>query len=179
MKYLLLLFMLTLTKLVIANDSIESKSIESIITPYVEKWVSKADAGVEFAKEEVPIVIKQYVIFETVKYGLILLVSILIILLVKPFFQNLCTIKSINKPEKTSRHEVYLDFIEVSKNQWLVRDMDNDGNKLGFEVFYDFVIPIICYFISIIIICFNILPFIKLIIAPKLYLVEKFITLVN
>ena len=76
MKKLLLILLLFVSFTSIGQ---ESKSFEETLTPYVEKILNGIEQGVEFAQEEIPIVLKQYVMYEAVYSWFLILISFIIL----------------------------------------------------------------------------------------------------
>lgn len=76
MKKVLLILLLLVSFTSVAQ---ESKSFEETLTPYVEKILNGIEQGVEFAQEEIPIVLQQYVMYEAVFSWLLILISFIIL----------------------------------------------------------------------------------------------------
>lgn len=127
----------------------ESKSFEEILKPYVERTLEGLEKGVEYASQEVPIVLKQYVLYEAVSSWLIVLVSLIILIWFWVY-----TIKKWKDEES-----------------WFYGKYDNPG--IGFTIFGGILITLI----TAMLISFNIGVAIKATFFPKLFLVEKFIEL--
>lgn len=76
MKKVLLVLLLFVSFTSVAQ---ESKSFEETLTPYVENILSGIEQGVEFAQEEIPIVLQQYVVYEAVYSWLLILTGFIIL----------------------------------------------------------------------------------------------------
>lgn len=126
-----------------------NKSFEEILKPYVERTLEGLEKGVEYASQEVPIVLKQYVLYEAVSSWLIVLVSLIILIWFWVY-----TIKKWKDEES-----------------WFYGKYDNPG------IHITVVGGIVVTTLTIGVIFSNIDTAIKATFFPKLFLVEKFIEL--
>ena len=56
-------------------------TFEQAVTPYIEKWLPTIDNGVELVMEEIPIVIKEWIMFEVIYHWLLISLGVVLILL--------------------------------------------------------------------------------------------------
>ena len=61
------------------NNASDKENFFSIIKPYVEKLAKNVEEGVEFVKEEAPIIIEQYLIFTAVEYWIYIAIGFIVI----------------------------------------------------------------------------------------------------
>lgn len=55
-----------------------TRSFESVLLPYVEKTLKGLEKGVEYASEEIPIVLEQYILYTAVTSWLYVLLGIIV-----------------------------------------------------------------------------------------------------
>lgn len=79
MKTFILSMFMLITMSIQAQDSTQVQSFEEITKPYVEKLLEGIEQGVEFGIQEIPLVLKEYLVFESIKYGIIILAGVLLI----------------------------------------------------------------------------------------------------
>ena len=179
MKKLFLLVALLLSGLTFAQEEVKEKAVTTF-NDIVKEWVQKAlpaiESGAEFVIEETPIVIRQYLMFEAVYYGLIVLLGLLFLNPIRKILCNLVLKKSDTDP-KTDREKSHIVYLEVSPKKWLRTDGDADDH-VTFEQVAHTILKIGSYIAGSVIILVNIITFIKAAFFPKLYLVEKFIELI-
>ena len=152
-----------------------AESFEEAITPYVEKVLSGVEDGVDFAKGEVPVIIKQYLVFESVTHGLVLLSGILLLFSI-PFLRRrfMYTEEQINEKRK-SENDYYIYYTILSNGKYFRRG--KNGN-MSIEEGMTFILGSASTIVGIVFIVLNLFDFIKVTFMPKLYLVEKFIAMV-
>ena len=156
----------------------EPLTFEELITPYVQQVANGVEKGVEFVVAETPIVIQQFLIFESVYYGMWLLIGILFLTYFRIILENLCLQYSKEKPKINTNDSYYTPYwTEIRKNRWLLRYEETD-RLTDSEAIY-LMTTILSIFLGVCFIFFNIMDFIKVTFFPKLYLVEKFIVLVT
>jgi hypothetical protein len=190
MKKLLTLFMLIVTLSAFGQDSIVSQSnqivqsvdslsplfletasdIEIIIAPYLKGCLQTMSKGAEFMVEETPVVIQQYLLYNTVTSGFWAFLGFFTIIFTYPILKRLVT---SSKPyENLSNYEENKQL----GNRYLLIYKDSDMTprevvlKMGTPVFI--IVGILLFFI-------NIFEFIKLVFMPKLYLVEQFMSMLK
>lgn len=177
MKKLVLVFMMLLTTVTFAQEEkVVEKSLEQTIKPYVEDLLEAVESGVKWGAQEIPIVIQQYLMFEAVYYGLIVLLGFLFLTRLRVVLCKLVLKKSTEKPD-TSNLKSYIDFKEIIPGYWLRYDSDKDDQFTIEQVAYPFL-KFGSFIAGGIIVITNITTFIKVAFFPKLYLVEKFIALI-
>jgi len=163
-----------------SNDVSVSESTSSggeilkIAKPYIEKLMRSAEKGVDFVVEETPVVIKQYLYFETIIYWLLILFAISLMTIIRYGVKTIFYVKSKDKPTSDKRH---VDYRYVSRDNWLRYDADD--NDFTYEQVLTLIIDILFTLIGIIIILVNISDAIKVTFFPKLYLFEQFVHLIR
>jgi hypothetical protein len=150
------------------------ETLEEVLTPYVKKLLNAAEQGVEFIADETPLVVQQYLLFEASISWLWVFLGILFITFIKSWLSKQFLVKSDEKPQ-TSKG--YHEFFNMGNNMWLKRDTDSADYSVV-EIWYS-ISKYSSILIGFIIILCNITTAIKVTFFPKLFLVEKFITLVS
>ena len=72
MKKLLTMLILLISFSINAQET-QSQSFEEVLKPYLERTLDSIEKGVQYASEEIPVVIQQYVIYEAVISWLVVL----------------------------------------------------------------------------------------------------------
>ena len=163
-----------------ANEVVSNlkPSIEDVIISYgselIETTKSVTMSGVELVKTEVPIVIKQYLVFESVKVGSLILIGILLIAGTKKIMNVITT---VDKPLFEGKRGYY-QYVELSNGRFVRRDVDNDNSK-SIEETLRVALPIITLFAGTLFISLNIFTWIKVTFFPKLYLMEMAIDMIK
>ena len=116
MKKLLLIFAMLVSTLTFAQEkevTTKKTTIEETLQPYVEQLLEAAESGVKWGAEEIPVVIQQYVMFEAVYYGLVLLLGIGFLTFLRRAMVNLVLVKSKEEPSTNSQK----DYVAYKKNK--------------------------------------------------------------
>ena len=85
MKKLITIMMLLFTITSFSQETNEVKTFEETITPYINKVLKGIEQGVEMASEEIPIILKQYIMYEAVTSWLLISLSIILAFIVYKF----------------------------------------------------------------------------------------------
>ena len=150
-------------------------SFEKAIAPYIQETLSfikeTGSKAIDVASVEIPAIIKQYLIFEGIKFGLPILLGLFLIFYISRLLKNSSIIESEEEPTTKYQYEFYS---QVQTGKWLYRDRYNPT----FALIKYYILSTISIGVGVLLISLNLLNFIKVTFLPKLYLVEKFITLV-
>ena len=167
MKKLLLLLLLFVSFTSIGQ---ETKSFEETLTPYVEKILSGIEKGVEFAQDEIPIVVKQYLMYEAVYSWSLVLIGLILLFVLPIIFRKSTVIDEITEEldEQLRYDEKYK---KLTNNKYLrVRNSDLSGA----EVLY-YVLPGFSIFVGLMVFFWNIWTAVLITFFPKLFLVKEFL----
>lgn len=167
MKKLLLILLLFVSFTSVAQ---ESKSFEETLTPYVEKILQGLEKGVEFAQEEIPIILKQYVMYEAVMSWFLVLVGVFLIFGLPIISRKNATVKEVTKEmeEQLTSGERYK---KLKNNKYL--KTGRYDITIG-QIFYD-VFPYFSILVGVIIFFSTIHKAILTTFFPKLFLVKEFL----
>ncbi len=165
MRKLVLLFAMLISTLTFAQEKVveDKSSIQDVIKPYLEKTLQTLEKGAELVIDEVPLVIKEYLMFEATLYGLALFLGVMLLFLRKKI-ANMWKVKSVEKPDSS--------YKKLKEGRWL-----QDEYSSPVEAFY-YVTKYGMSLAGILTFCLNVVPFIKVTFFPKIYLIEKFIQLI-
>ena len=127
-------------------------NLEEKLQPIIEKAIVAAEKTGEFVIEQAPLVLQEFYRWHLAEHIFLLVIGIL-----------LCSLMFIAKP--------FLPYEEEKRRSI---------NYLGKKVEVDFGIPayvfgLTSFLIGIIMFFVNLLPIIKILVAPKLYLIEYFL----
>lgn len=79
MKTLITIIILFFTTISFGQDTNNTpQSFESVLLPYVEKTLKGLEKGVEYASEEIPIVLEQYILYTAISSWMYVVLSIII-----------------------------------------------------------------------------------------------------
>ena len=79
MKTIITIIILFFTTISFGQDANNTtQSFESVLLPYVEKTLKGLEKGVEYASEEIPIVLEQYILYTAVTSWLYVLLGIIV-----------------------------------------------------------------------------------------------------
>lgn len=177
MKKVLLIIMILTSNLIFCQEqSVKTPTLEETIQPYVQKLLKVAENGVKWGAEEIPSVVKQYLLYESVSLGLLVILGILFLTILGTLLTNLVLVKSKDNPRR-GNEKSYIDYKLVKENWWLRYDTDKDS-EITIEQFVYPALKFGSYITGFVLIVVNISSFIKVTFFPKLYLVEKFIQLI-
>ena len=162
MKKLITIVVLLLTFTTFSQEKqVQKQSIEDIIKPYLTKALDAGEKGVNFVADEAPVVIKQYLIFESLNYLFWIGIGLIIITI----GINISNKFILTKEEMENTSNKY----KVSKSRYVY---NNENNIMPY-----YILRISGYIIGLLLVTANIMSFIKVTFLPKLYLTEKFINL--
>lgn len=148
MKKLVLVFMMMISVTSFAKETEkETKTLENTIQPYVEKLLKTAEQGVEWGADQIPDIVRQYVLFNSVSKGVTIIFGIFVLIYVRKIACKLCGAETYNGAY-------------------------NNDTEIGY-----IVIHIGGYILGLCLVLLNISSFIKATFFPKLFLIEKFIGL--
>lgn len=134
------------------------KGFEEMMVPYAEKALNLIEQGAEFMGDQIPVIIQQFIIYESVTSGLMILFSLFLMYL--PF---LSYSKLVHEPELRNLGSCYV----FNKK---VRD--------GYAIVW-WVVSIISSVLGITFFFANMGIFIKATFLPHLFIFETFVKLVN
>ena len=175
MKKVLLLLALFIGTFGYTQEAQTTKqTLENMIKPYVADFLDATKKGAEFVVDETPLVIKEYIVFESVSRAIVLFIGIYLMLLMKPILTRVLLVKSEKSPESDDDSH-WVKWVEKKPSRWLKTDSDGDW---AFEQFVYTVLPPISAIVGVIIFLSNIFAFVKVTFFPKLFLVEKFFELI-
>jgi hypothetical protein len=140
----------------ISNAQEISKSFEDILKPYLERTLEGIEKGVEYASEEIPIVLEQYVMYEAITSWIYVIFGVLLIVV----------------------FSTYLNKTWKNKNSWFYeKSTYNEPDKFAGTMFTGLggALTLGC---SLGLILKNIGTAIMATWFPKLFLVKEFINLV-
>lgn len=196
MKHLLTLFIITLFSFGYAQNDKESftnevkdqmklveqvNTAEEFIVYYGKKLMSLTEITVENAvdiiSEEVPAVVKQYLIFESIRYGLAVVLGLILLYYAVKKVKQWYTIPHIKAIEYNENIDSS-DEKEYKKPKKYMKIFN-----LYYKNIYMFISYIITFLIflssGIYLLISNLLIFIKVTFFPKLYLVELIINYIK
>ena len=139
-----------------------SKSLEDLLLPLVEKAINAMETGADFVIDQTPIIVQQFMTFKLLEYSLIILISIIFMFSYK-LVLNILTHKVLPKDDN---HTYGLFF-----SRYINSDASYDN---PYEICF-YVLTIIFSITGIILFFTHIFSLLKLIVAPKLFLLEYFI----
>ena len=166
---------LELAKQTTTEVKAQLSGIEDVVKPYVKDFLEATKDGAKFLAKETPLVIQEYVVFEAVSLGLILLLGLMLIFGARPLINIFVLKKSVEDPRKDSESRCFY-YEKKGADKWLRRDGDS-GDVSVEEVLY-WVVPALGWLSGTIVILVHITDFVKVAFFPKLFLVEKFIELI-
>lgn len=167
MKKLLLILLLFVSFTSVAQ---ESKSFEETLTPYVEKILQGLEKGVEFAQEEIPIVLKQYVMYEAVMSWFLVLVGVFLMFGLPTISRKNATVKDVTK-EMEGDLPAGESYRKVKNNKYLRTGRHTTTPD---EFFHD-VFPYFSIIVGVIIFFSAIHKAVLTTFFPKLFLVKEFL----
>lgn len=143
------------------TTEIKNKSLEELLLPLVEKAINGVEKGADFIVEQAPIIVQQFLTFKTFECGFYLLVSIILMFTYRfalPLFTTKEKPDDVFKYLKLSGRFIVTGNYDLSPHQVCLTAITVIGSFIGITIFFR-----------------TIIKFVKILVAPNLYLLEYFI----
>lgn len=167
MKKLILTFMLLFT--ITVSQAQEVKTFEEALAPYVEKVMKGVEKGVVFTKEQTPIVLKQYIIYEAVFSWSLVVSGLFLLFGLTRILIKYATVKEI--PLKDIEVDEDYKYKRLSNGRYL--RVARSDYSLEETIYY--VLTPITAIVGMIMFSLSIETAIQSTFFPKLFLVKEFL----
>ena len=154
-------------------------SLEEVLTPYLSRVLEGLDKGVEFVGEQVPIIVKQFLMFTAFKEGVNFLLGPIIMLLTFIILIKGAPKHTKENLEKFKETDKYQDASSMGYKTVFGRIFYWDYYNGGGRLIISWIGVGVGSLIFLIVGLPSLVEMVKIIFFPNLYLLEEFIHLVK